>query len=186
MPWATGAMVEQTFKVYPEETDINGKSYGALPTNAWGPRGEILTDQEWYYRRHWTNSDSEVYEGGTTYTFRVELGHQLPTFGPKYESAEDCFGNFMLAGNMAMPSSRPVTSWVPTEMNLGVDRERIYEIGTFNSWGYSAAKETNGMQALINWLDKIGTKLANQGGYWDSEGNQITGGSSYDITRHSY
>jgi hypothetical protein len=186
-PFLSGHTQAQTFKVYPEEKDYNGVSYGALPTNAWGPKGKIKTEDTWYYRRAWNTSDVEKLETGESFSFQIDVGKQFPSHDEVISNASDCFSDFRKGGDMNQPDHLPPPGYrvVLSEMNCWIRPKSVYDIGD-STTGYSASLETDGLTKVKNILTRFGDKTGASGGYFDKHGAVLNTPTKYRSWRHSY
>lgn len=68
----------QRFAVYAASADETGMSYGAVTAGTFSVEGEVITTQDWYFRRLWDdNIDTEI-------SCRLKYLDETPYAGPAY------------------------------------------------------------------------------------------------------
>ena len=75
----------QKFMVAPEQTDMNGADFNAIPVGKLGPRGTITTTEDYYIRRPWVEGTDSTYN-------RDSIGYNYTVMSTGYMVSANWYG----------------------------------------------------------------------------------------------
>jgi hypothetical protein len=168
----------QTFEWFPASADSYGNTYGAVGASALGPAGNIQTIQQWYNRKPWDSTHTEVSK--TMYGMR------------NFERQREWNRAEMARGGLEGFGDFKTTRW-STYANTFLEDSDYFFFGDKDyllSFQYITTLEnpTN----IVNYINGLGTAVTNVQYYKPDRAESTTwpsrseGFAEYSITRHGW
>lgn len=173
----------QKFMVSPEQTDMNGADFNAIPVGKLGPRGTITTTEDFYIRRPWIEGTDSTYSRELIgYNFNITNTGYIASGDPNqggpgvssivpltYSNChqEEIMGDFSpffhakFEYNELLPHSTWHTSQHRFPGTAGMETRVLCEDMQYGALfgGYNVDNEASGIAR--GFIDSVGTKVAN-------------------------